>query len=101
MGDLGVHSSGYPIECMTLSPDKSTLATSSHDQVIKFWDVAQYTSLNKEESEEDEDEDSEGAPEEVKTATKEAPATSVTTSTTTNKKSSIFGSSAKGFFSGF
>ena len=98
-----MHSSGYPIECMTLSPDKSTLATSSHDQVIKFWDVAQYTSLNKEESEEDEDEDedSDGAPEEVKTATKEAPATSVTTSTTTNKKSSIFGSSAKGFFSGF
>lgn len=32
-----------PIERMTLSPDRRLLATASHDNSIKLWDVAYVT----------------------------------------------------------
>ena len=38
-GVVGEHGA-YPIEKIRLSPDKNILASCSHDQKIKFWDVA-------------------------------------------------------------
>ncbi len=38
MGVVGEHSE-LPIECIRLSGDKSVLASSGHDQTVKFWDV--------------------------------------------------------------
>lgn len=39
VGILGEHSD-FPIECLSWSRDKKLLASSSHDNTVKFWDVA-------------------------------------------------------------
>ncbi|KAG0231243.1 WD domain repeat-containing protein 55 [Actinomortierella wolfii] len=56
-GVVGEHED-YPIECLRLSHDRTYLASSSHDDTVRFWDVRYLTT---ERGEDDEDDDSEEA----------------------------------------
>ena len=38
VGIVGNHDE-YPVERLSLSPDKSTLASASHDDTVKLWDL--------------------------------------------------------------
>lgn len=40
--EIGAHSKGYPIESMALSYDNKFIATSGHDQKVRFWDVERF-----------------------------------------------------------
>ncbi|KAK3577747.1 hypothetical protein CHS0354_015784 [Potamilus streckersoni] len=39
LGIVGIHEEEFPIENLSLSWDKSLLASCSHDTLIKFWDI--------------------------------------------------------------
>lgn len=52
LGVIGEHE-GYPVECIDVSFDCAYLGSCSHDNTVKFWNVAELY-------EEDEDEDEEG-----------------------------------------
>jgi len=53
-GIVGEHED-FPIECIKLSHDKTYLASCSHDDTVRFWDVRHLTS-NREEGEDDSEE---------------------------------------------
>lgn len=44
VGVVGEHGE-FPIEQIRLSPDKNILASCSHDQKIKFWDVKHFKEM--------------------------------------------------------
>ncbi|KAG0266412.1 WD domain repeat-containing protein 55 [Actinomortierella ambigua] len=60
-GIVGEHEN-YPIECLRLSHDRTFLASSSHDDTVRFWDIRYLTT---ERGDGDEDDDSEEAKEET------------------------------------
>ncbi|KAL4447647.1 hypothetical protein ABPG75_004866 [Micractinium tetrahymenae] len=64
LGVLGEHAD-YPIERLAMSPDSNFLASASHDNTVKLWDLAQL-------AEEDDDEEEEGEEEEAAEGGKEA-----------------------------
>ncbi|KAG0314541.1 hypothetical protein BGZ99_008067 [Dissophora globulifera] len=53
-GVVGEHDD-FPIECIRLSHDKTYLASSSHDDTVRFWDVRYLTNGANEEEEEGEE----------------------------------------------
>ncbi|KAF9916308.1 hypothetical protein BX616_004093 [Lobosporangium transversale] len=57
-GIVGEHED-FPIECIRLSSDKTYLASSSHDDTVRFWDVRYLTSDMDEDDDEEENENEE------------------------------------------
>lgn len=51
-GVVGEHED-FPIECIKLSHDKTYLASSSHDETVRFWDVRYLTSGTDDEEDEE------------------------------------------------
>lgn len=45
VGTIGEHDN-FPVERMRLSRDGNTLASCSHDQTVKFWDVSHLETLS-------------------------------------------------------
>ncbi|KAF9364632.1 hypothetical protein BGX34_000936 [Mortierella sp. NVP85] len=54
-GVVGEHED-FPIECIKISHDRTYLASSSHDDTVRFWDIRYLTSDMDEEEEEEEEE---------------------------------------------
>jgi WD40 repeat protein len=53
-GIVGEHED-FPIECIKISHDKTYLASSSHDDTVRFWDV-RYLTSDRDEEEDDSEE---------------------------------------------